>query len=84
MKKFLVLLAILIIPSVCSAARIPLGTFFDKSYELNTDSLRFCSTTACLYINDKPEQSFVAAEIIVFSKNQTRRLVCFCYCQLFK
>ena len=64
MKKIIVLLCLLI-TSTANAAVLPIGTFQDKGYSLKTESLRFCSTSSCLYVGGKPEQSYIAAEILV-------------------
>ena len=67
MKKLLILLFLLLLLSnICYAEGLNLGDFDGKSYVLLTDTVRFCSTPSCLYIEGK-EQSFVGALINVAS-----------------
>ena len=71
MKQIIILLCLLITSTV-NAATVPIGSFQDKFYSIKTESLRFCSTVACLYIDGKPEQSYVAAEILVLPNTPVR------------
>lgn len=72
MKKFLVLLAILIIPSIGSAQNINLGTYGNSTYYLQTESLRACSTAECLYIIGK-DQEYIAAKIQIVPQGKDSR-----------
>lgn len=50
MKKSILLLCLLL-ANTASAAGISLGMYDGKEYVLQTDSVRFCSTPSCLYID---------------------------------
>lgn len=67
MKKSILLLCLLL-ANTASAAGISLGMYDGKEYVLQTDSVRFCSTPSCLYIDGQP-QSYVAASIMVHGGN---------------
>lgn len=68
MRKLFIVLLILSIPATCGAYALNLGTFGNNTYILQTDSLRFCSTTDCLFIRGQ-EQQYVAAKITVYPKS---------------
>ena len=64
MKKLLMIIALSLFSAPCYAQSINLGTFGTNTYFLQTESLRACSTTNCLYIFGQ-EQEYIAAKISV-------------------
>jgi len=70
MKKLLIAILFLCVPAPCFAQDLNIGTFDNKTYLLQTESVRFCSTPSCIYI-DGQEQSYVGAVFTVMP--QTRQ-----------
>jgi hypothetical protein len=67
LKKIIMMLILSLFPITCSATPLNIGTFGNNTYILQTESLRFCSTSECLYIRGQ-EQQYVAAKIAVQPK----------------
>jgi hypothetical protein len=59
-KKLILLTLLLLVPIPVSAQDINLGVFGDSTYYLQPESVRFCSTISCIYI-DGQDQPFVGA-----------------------
>ena len=70
MKKALMVFILLFLSSNCCAQNVKVGTFEEKDYYLKTESIRYCSTPSCIYI-DGQEQSYIGAIFIVPS-NEAR------------
>jgi len=66
-KKLLIIIALILLSSTCAAQGMTLGEYDGKTYILQTESVRFCSTPSCLYVDGR-EQSFVGASFYLDPK----------------